>query len=302
MSLNFKFNENCDEILLDEDQDNVNEDRYGSNFVFQVNANYGNNKYCQTFNSNKEDKNFIKESKSNFNSYGTNTFNKLFLIKKKSTADTAQTLNKIKEIKNKEVKFRVLPKKQWRFDMTKKYWKSKISAFGTDKINELIQKSENLPKKLKKEINIHKPSSEFFTSIAKENSNCNFLEYNLRKIFTMGQDKTKKNDDKTKDNLQKKNDDSINQIFNHFERIGYENLSENSKNIKEFFEMNYESLIKNFYDSKEFTNFSEDKIAKFYDEGTKQQKGFSLFDDYGLINLFKMGKGKKKENDFNDSK
>ena len=293
MSLNFELNENNDEILLDEGKDNVNEDRYGSNFVFQVNANYGNNKYCQTFNSNKEEKNFTKESKSNFNSYGTNTFNKLYLIKKKSSADTAQTLNKIKEIKKNEVKFRVIPAKQWRFDMTKKYWKSKISAFGTDKINKLIQKSEDLPEKLKEEITIHKPSSEFFTSIAKENSNFDFLEYNLRDIFTMGQDKTKKNDDKTKDNLQKKNDDNINQIFSHFERIGYEKLSENSKNIKEFFEMNSESLIKNFYDSKEFTNFCEDKIAKFYDEGTRQQKGFSLFKDYGLINLFKMGNRKR---------
>jgi hypothetical protein len=294
MSINFELNEKYDEILLDEGKDNVNEDRYGANFVFQVNANYGNNKYCQTFNSNKEEKNFTKESKSNFNSYGTNTFKKLYLIKKKSNADTAQTLNKIKEIKKKEVKFRVLPKKQWRFDMTKKFWKSKISAFGTDKINELIQKSEDLPEKLKNEITIHKPSSEFFTSIAKENSNFNFLEYNLRKIFTMGQDKTKKNDDKTKDNLQKKNDDSINQIFSHFKQIGYENLSENSKNIKEFFEMNYESLIKNFYDSKEFTTFCEDKKAKFFDEGTKQQEGFSLFKDYGLINVFKMGNRKRK--------
>lgn len=52
--------------------------------------------------------------------------------------------------------------------------------------------------------------------------------------------------------------------------------------------MSYEELIKKFYDSYEFNNFRDDIKTKFYDDGTKEQEGFSLLENYGLIKLFKM--------------
>ena len=52
--------------------------------------------------------------------------------------------------------------------------------------------------------------------------------------------------------------------------------------------MTYEDLIKSFYDSDKFIEFKDYDNTKFYDDGTKKQEGFSLLDQYGLVNLFKM--------------
>ena len=92
------------------------------------------------------------------------------------------------------------------------------------------------------------------------------------------------------------NDENISRIFEYFNEVGYENLSESAKKIKDYFEMTYEELIKQFYDSDEFNTFKENTRTKFFDEGTINQEGFSLLKDYGLIKLFKMLKKKRKKN------
>ena len=164
----------------------------------------------------------------------------------------------------------------WRFDMAKKHWKSHINDYGKDIINKEIKESD-LPNELKR--SIHKPDSLKFTSNVTVSSNYKFLGYNLRQVFTLGKESEK---------LPRQNDESISRIFKYFEKIGYNNLTESMKRIKLFFEMTYEDLIKRFYDSPKFNEFKNYENTKFYDDGTIKQEGFSLLEQYGLINLFKM--------------
>ena len=172
--------------------------------------------------------------------------------------------------------------KDTRFDMVKKHWKSKISNYGTKEINGLIKISD-LPKELKKPI--HKPNSLKFTSISNVVENSKFLGCNLRTIYTMGSETG---------NLQKQNKENIDGIFHYFEKVGYENISENLKRIKNFFEMNYKELIIQFYNSNDFNEFKIDNKTIDYDKKTIEQEGFSLLTNYGLIKLFNMTNKKRK--------
>ena len=203
----------------------------------------------------------------------------------KQISSTSPTSDKKSKIKIKKVdkfisKDNSLPN-YWRFDMVKKHFKSKISDFGSELINGLIQDGD-LPEELKKII--HKPNSLMFTANVKVTDNFYFLNNNLRTIFTIG---------KETEDLQKQNEDNISNIFGYFEKIGHK-LSNNLKAIKDFFDMSYKDLIIKFYESNEFTNFKEDAKTKFYDEGTVRQEGFSLLEDYGLIKIFMMLKKKRK--------
>ncbi len=198
---------------------------------------------------------------------------------------TRPTSDKKEPIKiDKKIKFhsenKSLPS-QWRFDMVKKHWKSKISHYSNNEINYYIRESD-LPLELK-QIIIHKPNSKLFTAKVNASENSKFLKNSLKEIFTMG---------KEKDNLQKQIEENINKIYKYFKSVV--RLNNSLKRIKDFFDMNYEELIKKFYDSYEFNNFREDIKTKFYDEGTKRQEGFSLLENYGLINLFKMTNKKRK--------
>ena len=186
----------------------------------------------------------------------------------------------------KENKFVIEKKypKYWRFDATKKHWKSKISQYAEEQLNKLIQNSD-LPQELK--IQIHKPNSLSFTANVTVKDNYNFLSFNLKDIFSIG---------KETEELQKQNHEVITKIFNYFSKIGKDSLSANVQLVREFLEMNYEELIKKFYDSDEFNKFKDDYMTKFFDEGTKKQEGFSLLEDYGLIKIFKMLKKKRKRN------
>ena len=170
----------------------------------------------------------------------------------------------------------------WRFDATKKYWKSKISQFGEERLNKLIKESD-LPEALK--IPIHKPNSLSFTANVKAKDNFGFLSESLKDIFSIGKD--------TED-LQKQNYDAFTKIFNYFTIIGNDHLPESLQKLKDFLEMSYEDLIRMFYDSDDFTTFKEDYMTKYYDEGTKDQEGFSLLEDYGLIKVFKTLKKKRR--------
>ena len=168
----------------------------------------------------------------------------------------------------------------WRFDMVKKHWKSKISDFGTNEINHYISESD-LPEELKQPI--HKPNSKLFTANVTVLENLKFLGITLREVFTIG---------KEKDKLQRQNEENINNIYEYIKMAG--NINDGLKRVKDFFEMSYEELIRRFYDSREFNIFRDDIKTKFYDDGTKEQEGFSLLDNYGLINLFKMINKKRK--------
>ncbi len=170
----------------------------------------------------------------------------------------------------------------WRFDATKKHWKSKISQFCEERLNKLI-KGSDLPEALK--IPIHKPNSLSFTANVKAKDNFGFLSESLKDIFSIGKD--------TED-LQKQNYDAFTKIFNYFTIIGNDHLPESLQKLKDFLEMSYEDLIRMFYDSDDFTTFKEDYMTKYYDEGTKDQEGFSLLEDYGLIKVFKTLKKKRR--------
>lgn len=212
--------------------------------------------------------------------------------KNQKVADPIETSTRVnsdpkdKSSITKENKFVIEKKcpKYWRFDATKKYWKSKISQYAEEQLNKLIQNS-NLPNELK--IQIHKPNSLAFTANVTVKDNYNFLSYNLSDIFSIG---------KETEELQKQNHEAITKIFDYFSKFGKDSLSENDKLVREFLEMNYEQLIKKFYDSDEFIKFKDDYMTQYFDEGTKRQEGFSLLEDYGLIRVFKMLKKKRKRN------
>ena len=164
----------------------------------------------------------------------------------------------------------------FRMDMAKKYYKTKISQFAKDKLNQYIKKS-NFPLRLKK--NIHLPNSKLFTSKVTEIINYNSLNYSLREIFTIG---------KEKDKLQINNFINISKIDEYIQNLTEEKLSESILKVKNFLDMNYEDLIRMFYDSEEFLSFQNDKLTKFFDNGVLSQEGFILSEDYGLIKLFKL--------------
>ena len=171
----------------------------------------------------------------------------------------------------------------FRFDYAKKYWKAKISKILTDFINKKMKNSD-LPKRLKNKI--FKPNSKLFTSNVKESDNYVFLQNDLRTIFTIGK----------KDNAyQKNNEDNISKIYEYFEKIGFNNLSDKMLEIKNCFEMTYEDFIKKFYESNDFINFKKEEKTIFYDEGTKKQEGFAISEYLGLIRLFRRKRNRNKE-------
>ena len=163
----------------------------------------------------------------------------------------------------------------WRFDAAKKLWKTKISNNSTDYINKVI-KSSDMPEEYKKKI--HKPNSKLFTANVKESDNCDFLEKDLRTIFTIGKESNPN---------QQNNENNISKIYEYFEKVGYNNLSDEMLGIKKYFEMKYEDLIKQFYKSDELINFKKEEKTIFFDKGTKEQEGFAISEDLGLIRIFR---------------
>ena len=167
------------------------------------------------------------------------------------------------------------PLSYWRFDAAKKHWKTKISIISTNYINKKIKRSDLLEEYKKK---IHKPNSLLFTANVKELDNCDFLEKDLRTIFTIGKENNPN---------QQNNEYNISKIYENFEKVGYNNLSDKMLEIKNFFEMKYEDLIKKFYESDEFINFKNEEKTLFFDKGTKKQERFTISEDLGLIKIFR---------------
>ena len=254
------------------------------------------------FKVNEDNENLFKNNKigdsstSPFDKNKVNENNKNNSTRENSNENKASNIVKVSQnLNNKEeVKIEKIPKFQsetttssnpsyWRFDYAKKHWKTKISQYLTDSINKKISNSD-LPKEYIKII--HKPNSLLFTANVKESDNCDFLEKDLRTILTFGKEKNEK---------QKKNDGNISEIYEYFEKIGYDNLSDKMLEIKNLLEMTYEDFIKKFYESVDFIAFKNEEKTKFYDEGTKKQEGFTISEDLGLIKIFRR-KGKREQN------
>ena len=165
----------------------------------------------------------------------------------------------------------------FRVDNTKCLYKVAISKFATEEINNLIENSE-LPKRLKKKI--HVPNSKLFTSNVKELDNLNFLSYDMKTVFTYG---------KTDDNYQGSNERNISNILEYPGK---------AKEIIEFLSMTYKEIIELFYKSKKFEEFKAKDEIKFITERLEKEKNISLFEQDGLINLFKMTQKKRKGEEF----
>ena len=279
----FSENWNIDNFLPEFDK---NENIFSYSFQNELDKNY------EEIHSYSNENNYppnIQENKINIDNELLYEFNNENI----KNISTKENSNENKETKNEKVpkhssskeeaKIGKIPKFQtkiaslsyWRFDSAKKYWKTKISNISTYFINKKIRTSD-MPKEYKKKI--HKPNSLLFSANVKESDNCAFLEKDLRTIFTIGKENSSN---------QKDNDYNISKIFEYFEKIGYNNLSDKMLEIKNFFEMKYENLIKKFYESDEFINFKKEEKTVFFDRGTKEQEGFSISENLGLIRLFK---------------
>ena len=194
-------------------------------------------------------------------------------------------LNSENEVKTtKIIKFNpaVTRPRYWRLDYAKKHWKTKISQSLTNSINKKIKNSD-LPEEYK--VKIHKPNSDLFSANTNESDNYVFLSKDLRTVFGIGKEEDYDN--------QKNNDENISNIYEYFEKIRCNILTEKMLEIKKFFEMKYEDFIRMFYESDELITFKQNKKTKFYDEGTRKQEGFIISEDYGLIKLLK----RKRERD-----
>jgi hypothetical protein len=218
------------------------------------------------------------KNKENVNNKNMSTKENSNLNEEINIVKEPENSNKKEEVKNKkELIFQIVKTKPsyFKYESAKKHWKTKISQSSILDLNDLIECSD-LPNK--DEIKIHKPNSLLFSANAKDSDNCIFLEKNLRTIFTIGKEKYAN---------QKNNDINISKIYDYFEKIGYDNLSDKMLEIKNFLEMKYEDYIKKFYESEEFINFKKLKITRFYDEETKKQEGIAISDYLGLIRLFR---------------
>ena len=188
-------------------------------------------------------------------------------------------LNNENEVKTtKIIKFNpaVTRPRYWRLDYAKKYWKTNITQSLTNYINKKIKNSD-LPEEYK--LKIHKPNSDLFSANTKESDNYVFLSKDIRTVLVIGKEEDYDN--------QKNNDDNISNIYEYFEKIRCNKLTEKMLEIKNFFEMKYEDFIRMFYESDKFITFKQKEITKFYDEGTRKQEGFKISEDYGLIKLLK---------------
>ena len=105
---------------------------------------------------------------------------KLYPIKIHSDSNSNNNSSKIQQ-----------PRKYFRVDDAKKHFKVAISQFATEEVNSLIKNSD-LSNRFKKKI--HSPNFKLFTSNAKEFDNFQFLNFDLKTVFTYG---------KTENNLQR---------------------------------------------------------------------------------------------------
>ena len=169
-----------------------------------------------------------------------------------------------------------------RIDDCKIFCRAKINKWYIPSLNKAIKESD-LPKELKKII--HSPCYKKFTQVVTCQTNYNDLQKTMATILCIG----KETNDK-----QRQNYENIQAIFSNYQR----NPTGSVEKIILLLNMPYEKAIERFYESDEFKEFKKDERALFYDKEVVRQKKISIFEDKGLIRLFKSyfheeGKDKK---------
>jgi len=181
-----------------------------------------------------------------------------------------QTKEKISEITKVKKRKKRLPKSP-RIDAFKKFLRAKVNKWYIPTINNAIKESD-LPKDLKKKI--YRPCNMEFTQKVTCQTNFDDLQKSMKTILCIGKE-TKK--------YQRKNYDNIQSILTRFQK----KPSKSVEKIIMLFQMTYEEAIEMFYESKEFMELKNDDTAMKYDEMLKSQKGISIFEEKGLVRVFK---------------
>ncbi len=180
-----------------------------------------------------------------------------------------QTKEKISEITKVKKRKKRLPKSP-RIDAFKKFLRAKVNKWYILTINNAIKESD-LPKILEKKI--YRPPNEWTEKVTRQ-TNFDDLQKSMKTILCIGKE-TKK--------YQRKNYDNIQSILTRFQK----KPSKSVEKIIMLFQMTYEEAIDMFYESKEFMELKNDDTAMKYDEMLKSQKGISIFEEKGLVRVFK---------------
>lgn len=161
--------------------------------------------------------------------------------------------------------------KYLRIDDYKILWRTKINKFYIRMLNDAIKQSD-LPSEYKKII--HSPSYKKFTEVVKSYSAYKDLQRSMKDILCIGKE-TQKNQIQNYTNIR-----NIEIVYenNHTPTIG---------KIVGLLRMSYEEVIRMYYDTKMYKEIIHDDKARANDEELIGQKGITLFDEYGLITLFK---------------
>ena len=161
--------------------------------------------------------------------------------------------------------------KYLRIDDYKILWRTKINKFYIRILNDAIKQSD-LPSEYKKII--HSPSYKKFTEVVKSYSAYKDLQRSMKDILCIGKE-TQKNQIQNYTNIR-----NIEIVYenNHTPTIG---------KIVGLLRMSYEEVIRMYYDTKMYKEIIHDDKARANDEELIRQKGITLFDEYGLITLFK---------------
>lgn len=161
--------------------------------------------------------------------------------------------------------------KYLRIDDYKILWRTKINKFYIRMLNDAIKQSD-LPSEYKKII--HSPSYKKFTEVVKSYSAYKDLQSSMKDILCIGKE-TQKNQIQNYTNIR-----NIEIVYenNHTPTIG---------KIVGLLRMSYEEVIRMYYDTKMYKEIIHDDKARANDEELIRQKGITLFDEYGLITLFK---------------
>lgn len=161
--------------------------------------------------------------------------------------------------------------KYLRIDDYKILWRTKINKFYIRILNDSIKQSD-LPSEYKKII--HSPSYKKFTEVVKSYSAYKDLQRSMKDILCIGKE-TQKNQIQNYTNIR-----NIEIVYenNHTPTIG---------KIVGLLRMSYEEVIRMYYDTKMYKEIIHDDKARANDEELIRQKGITLFDEYGLITLFK---------------
>lgn len=227
---------------------------------------------------NKEDiANFDKYQNDNGLTMNENLFSKDHLNELKTDENVEKNGNNILRISQDSTNLTL----RKRFYITKverllQTFKVNFSTYLKIQINNLIQESL-LPGNLKK-INIKKPNSKDFTSIAAIKDNYRFLSYTVLEILCYYTDKNPKNRN------QKKNEIDLRNILDYIKV--YENANKFEK-IDAFLKMTLENAYIKFYESCIFFKFANDEETLERDKVFKKIYGFSLLEKYGFLRLIK---------------